>query len=168
MRDVSMMNGADAGAGPREIALAQEKPFQLAGTRVRPAALEVEFQGETVSLEPRVMKVLVALGRRHGEPVSREMLIESCWGGRVVTDGALNRSIAQLRKAVRDPGIEISTIPRVGYRLQAHAAATPAAGVAAVDAPGAAGSRATVTPAGGAARASSIASASSFDRRGAQ
>src|ERR1044071_5869215 len=114
MRDVSTMNGSDAGAGPREIALAQEKPLQLAGTRVRPAALEVEFQDETVSLEPRVMKVLVALGRLQGEPASREMLIASCWGGRVVTGGALNRSIAPLRKALRDPGIEISTIPGGG------------------------------------------------------
>lgn len=123
MRDVFMMGdpGTVPGGAPaaREIVLAQEKPFRLADTAVRPAALEVEFRSQTTSVEPRVMQVLVALSRLGGEPASRERLIEWCWGGRVVTDGALNRSIAQLRKALRDPGIEISTIPRVGYRLQA-------------------------------------------------
>src|SRR5689334_10909608 len=113
MRDVFMMGdpGAVPGGAPaaREIVLAQEKPVRL-------AALEVEFRSQTTSVEPRVMQVLVALSRLGGEPASRERLIEWCWGGRVVTDGALNRSIAQLRKALRDPGIEISTIPRVGYR----------------------------------------------------
>jgi Tol biopolymer transport system component/DNA-binding winged helix-turn-helix (wHTH) protein len=126
MRDVFMMGDPNAvpGAAPavREIVLALEKSFRLADTAVRPAALEVEFQSQTTSVEPRVMQVLVALSRLGGEPASRERLIEWCWGGRVVTDGALNRSIAQLRKALRDPGIEISTIPRVGYRLRAAAA----------------------------------------------
>src|SRR5690349_1616246 len=129
MRDVFTMNdgngapGAPASpTGPREIVLAQEKPFRLADTQVRPAALEVEFQSQTTSIEPRVMQVLVALSRLGGEPASREVLIECCWGGRVVTDGALNRAIAQLRKALLDPGIQIDTIPRVGYRLQAVAA----------------------------------------------
>ena len=103
----------------REIVLAREAPFRLASTTVLPASLEVKFQSETTSLEPRVMKVLVALSRMGGLPASREILIDCCWAGRVVTDGALNRSIAQLRKALRDPGIQIETIPRIGYRLQA-------------------------------------------------
>jgi Tol biopolymer transport system component/DNA-binding winged helix-turn-helix (wHTH) protein len=140
MRDAFTMNGSgDAGgpsgvsdgaaggaAGRREIVLAQEKPFQLADTQVRPAALEVEFGSQTTSIEPRVMQVLVALSRTGGGPVSRETLIECCWGGRVVTDGALNRSVAQLRKALRDPGIQVDTIPKVGYRLLAAAASVRA------------------------------------------
>src|SRR5512147_2281688 len=138
MRDLFMMNEAGTApggaSGAREIVLAQEKPFRLADTLVRPAALEVEFQSQTTSVEPRVMQVLVALSRMAGEPASRERLIDCCWGGRVVTDGALNRSIAQLRKALRDPGIEISTIPRVGYRLQVSATAqVPAQSTVATD-----------------------------------
>src|SRR6185503_13670694 len=111
-----------AGADRREIVLAQEKAFRLADTVVRPAGLELEFASQTTSIEPRVMQVLVALSRNGGAPVSRETLIDCCWGGRVVTDGALNRSIAQLRKALRDPGIQVDTIAKVGYRLQAVAA----------------------------------------------
>jgi len=112
------MNESTAAQPGFEIVLAQEKPFRLARTLVRPAALEIEFEAQTIRVEPRVMQVLVALSRAGGEPVSRRRLIECCWGGRLVTDGALNRSVAQLRKALRDPGIQISTIPRVGYRLR--------------------------------------------------
>jgi DNA-binding winged helix-turn-helix (wHTH) protein len=118
MRDVFEMNEARAAHAGSAVLLARERPFRLAGTLVRPASLELEFQCETVGIEPRVMQVLVALSRTGGEPASRRQLIECCWGGRVVTDGALNRSIAQLRKLLRDPGIEITTIPRVGYRLR--------------------------------------------------
>lgn len=123
----------------RELILAREAPFSLAGTQVRPAALEVEHDGAVVALEPRVMKVLVALHRSRGQPVSRDELIELCWGGRIVTEGALNRCAAQLRKALAsNPRIRIDTIPTVGYRLQASADVHPLAG-AAKPAPDAAG-----------------------------
>jgi Tol biopolymer transport system component/DNA-binding winged helix-turn-helix (wHTH) protein len=103
----------------REVALAQEAPFDLAGTAVRPAALELEWDGQVTSLEPRVMQVLVALVRAKGRPVSRDELIDLCWGGRIVTEGALNRCVAQLRKALGEGSrVRIETIPKVGYRLQ--------------------------------------------------
>ncbi|MDP3855184.1 winged helix-turn-helix domain-containing protein [Phenylobacterium sp.] len=105
-----------------ELNLARELPFGLAGTHVRPAALEVEHDARIVTLEPRVMKVLVALHRSRGQPVSRDELIDLCWGGRIVTEGALNRCVAQLRKALcENPRIVVDTIPTVGYRLQANA-----------------------------------------------
>ncbi|MCR5879316.1 winged helix-turn-helix domain-containing protein [Phenylobacterium sp. J367] len=112
--------------------LAREMPFGLAGTHVRPAALEVETAGQVTQLEPRVMKVLVALHRSRGQPVSRDELIDICWNGRIVTEGALNRCVAQLRKALScNPRIRLDTIPTVGYRLQAsaevHRVAPPAA-----------------------------------------
>src|SRR6266567_3954305 len=105
MSDLSMQRQ------PRQIVLAREAPFGLAGTAVRPASLEVVYGGNVVSLEPRVMKVLVALQRSEGQPVSRDELIDLCWGGRVVTEGALNRCVAQLRKALdADARIRIETI----------------------------------------------------------
>ncbi|WP_374468909.1 winged helix-turn-helix domain-containing protein [Phenylobacterium sp.] len=112
--------------------LARETPFSLAGTHVRPAALEVETAGVVTQLEPRVMKVLVALHRARGQPVSRDELIDLCWSGRIVTEGALNRCVAQLRKALcANPRVRLDTIPTVGYRLQAsaeaHRVAAPAA-----------------------------------------
>lgn len=109
-----------------ELILAREAAFSLAGTQVRPAALEVEHGGKVTALEPRVMKVLVALHRSRGQPVSRDELIDLCWGGRIVTEGALNRCAAQLRKALSsNPRIRIDTIATVGYRLQATAEVHP-------------------------------------------
>ncbi|MET0274003.1 MAG: winged helix-turn-helix domain-containing protein, partial [Phenylobacterium sp.] len=105
-----------------KLSLARELPFALAGTLVRPAALEVETEGRVASVEPRVMKVLVALHRARGQPVSRDELIDLCWEGRIVTEGAINRCVAQLRKALcGNPRIRLDTIATVGYRLQASA-----------------------------------------------
>jgi len=109
-----------------KLTLARELPFALAGTLVRPSSLEVEFDGRITALEPRVMKVLVALQRAKGHPVSRDEMIDLCWDGRIVTEGALNRCIGQLRKALGDnPRIRLDTIPTVGYRLQAGAEIQP-------------------------------------------
>jgi len=110
------------------LTLARELPFSLAGTQVRPAALEVETGGKITGLEPRVMKVLVAMHRARGHPVSRDELIDLCWDGRIVTEGALNRCVMQVRKALlANPRIKLDTIPTVGYRLQAGADVEPLA-----------------------------------------
>jgi DNA-binding winged helix-turn-helix (wHTH) protein len=98
-----------------EIVLADEVSFVLAGSLVRPAALEIEYDGAVTPLEPRVMQVLVALYRVAGEPLSRDALIDSCWGGRVVTEGALNRCVGQVRKVLAgNPLVRIETIPKIG------------------------------------------------------
>lgn len=117
------MNDSLAGKHGVEIVLAGETPFELAGSRVQPAALEIEHDGSLTAVEPRVMQVLVALHRGRGEPLSRDALIDLCWGGRVVTEGAVNRCIAQLRKALStNPRVRVETIPKVGYRLLATGA----------------------------------------------
>ncbi len=106
----------------RPIELAIEAPFQLRTLEVTPAALEIRRSSEVVTLEPRVMQVLVALHRAEGRVVSREDLLELCWEGRIVGDDSLNRSVSQLRKALADEdGVSVDTIPRVGYRLRFEA-----------------------------------------------
>jgi Tol biopolymer transport system component len=103
----------------RPIELVSEPPFPLGSGTVHPASLEVIWPAGSGKLEPRVMQVLVALNRRRGEPVSREELSRLCWDGRVVGDDALVRCIGRLRKVFqRDPAVEISSIPKVGYRLR--------------------------------------------------
>jgi len=64
------------------------------------------------------MQVLVALANARGEILSRDDLIDACWGGRAVTDDALNRVLSRLRSVARTFGsFEIETITKVGYRL---------------------------------------------------
>jgi|GEM_PF-1453743 len=109
---------AEASAAAVLIDLAREPAFQLGGAEVRPATLEM-LRGDLHQLvEPRVMQVLVALARRRGEIVSRDDLVQSCWGGRIVGEDAINRGISQVRRlAERFGGFKIDTVRGVGVRL---------------------------------------------------
>lgn len=112
---------------PRAIELATEPPFRLGSLLVTPAALELREDVRVVTLEPRVMQVLVALQRAGGDVVSRDELLDLCWDARVVGDDSLNRCISQLRKAFAgSPGVSLETIPRVGYRLRLAEDTAPA------------------------------------------
>ena len=118
---------------PRLIDLALEPAFALAGLEVRPASLEVLAGERREQLEPRIMQVLVALAGRRGEVVSRDELIQRCWGGRVVGDDSISRCIFRLRKLADSlGGFEIVTVPRVGFRLQVETVIASATGPALV------------------------------------
>lgn len=103
---------------PGEIHLADE-PELVAGTMiVRPATLEILFDGRRETIEAKMMQVLVALARERGQVVSRDSLVMSCWSGRVVSDDAINRCVAKVRRlAGGTAGFKVETINRVGYRL---------------------------------------------------
>ncbi|HEX4196156.1 MAG TPA: winged helix-turn-helix domain-containing protein [Caulobacteraceae bacterium] len=111
--------GGWAGHAAAPVRLAREADFRLGGLKVRPSLCEVEAHGRRRRLEPRVMQVLVALARADGRVVSRDGLIESCWGGRIVSEDAINRCIGKLRRLAEafDGGYAIETVPRIGYRL---------------------------------------------------
>jgi DNA-binding winged helix-turn-helix (wHTH) protein/TolB-like protein len=101
-----------------QIDLTREPDFVLGAISVHPSTREVETGSAREAIEPRVMQVLVALARRHGEVVSRDELIVSCWSGRAVSDDAINRCIARIRRlAETHGGFALETIPRIGYRL---------------------------------------------------
>lgn len=73
------------------------------------------------------MKVLVALADALNGPVSRDTLLWRCWDGRIVSDGALNRCIAQVRRVLEsDPRLRIVTLPTIGYMLRVEEASQPA------------------------------------------
>ena len=100
--------------------LALEPEFRLGETFVRPSLLEVSRGGKATTLEPRVMQVLTVLARRPGSVTSRDELVVTCWAGRIVSEDAIQRTIAKLRHAAEaDAGGDffIETVPRVGYRL---------------------------------------------------
>jgi DNA-binding winged helix-turn-helix (wHTH) protein/TolB-like protein len=98
--------------------LAHQPPFRLGAAEVRPATREVVVPGHREVLQPRVMQVLTTLAGSRGQVLSREDLLERCWGGRIVGEDAIQRCIGQLRKlADAVGGFHLETIPRVGYRL---------------------------------------------------
>jgi DNA-binding winged helix-turn-helix (wHTH) protein/Tol biopolymer transport system component len=100
--------------------LADEDDFQLGHILARPSLREVLAGERREILEPRVMQVLVVLARASGTVVSRDELIRQCWGGRIVSEDAINRCVSKIRQLAEIGGskaFEIETIPRVGYRL---------------------------------------------------
>jgi len=108
---------------PAEIDLSREENFSLGALTIVPAVREVRWNGGAATAEPRVMQVLVRLARGDGGVVSRDELIRSCWGGRIVGDDAINRCVAKVRQIAEFGGgghFSIDTVPRVGYRLAAE------------------------------------------------
>jgi DNA-binding winged helix-turn-helix (wHTH) protein/tetratricopeptide (TPR) repeat protein len=73
-----------------------------------------------VEVEPQVFDLLEYLIRHRERVVSRDELIESIWGGRVVSESALSTRINAVRSAVGDSGTQqrlIKTLPRKGVRF---------------------------------------------------
>jgi TolB-like protein/Flp pilus assembly protein TadD len=103
----------------RRVDLANESHFVLGGLHVVPSLCRV-WSTTMYQLEPRVMQVLVALVDHSPQVVSRELLIERCWGGRIVSEDAINRTVGRLRKLCHADGVErfqIETFKKLGYRL---------------------------------------------------
>jgi TolB-like protein len=81
---------------------------------------ELRRGSEPVAVEPQVFDLLVYLLRNRDRVVSKDDLIASVWGGRIVSDSTLTSRINAARKAVSDSGEDqklIRTIPRKGLRF---------------------------------------------------
>ena len=95
--------------------------FGLGGLLVQPSLRRVTTGLQAESVEPRVMQALIALMQAAGTVVSRDALVDRCWGGRIVGEDAINRCIAKVRKlaALTDPpAFAIETVAKVGYLLK--------------------------------------------------
>ena len=75
-----------------------------------------------VRLTPKASAVLKELVTHAGEPVSKDDLFASVWGGTIVTDDALTSCIQELRRALEDDARQprfIETRHRRGYQFVA-------------------------------------------------
>ena len=97
---------------------------------------ELRRDGEMLPLEPQVFDLLVHLISNRDRVISKDELIQHIWGGRIVSDSAIDSRVKALRHALGDDGTAqrlIRTIPRKGLRFvgslsgEAEAAAEPAA-----------------------------------------
>ncbi len=81
---------------------------------------ELKFRAEQVPLEPQVFDLLAYLIENRARVVTKDDLIASVWGGRIVSDSTLTSRINAARKAVGDSGEDqrlIRTISRKGLRF---------------------------------------------------
>ncbi|CAH9062180.1 hypothetical protein PSECIP111951_02640 [Pseudoalteromonas holothuriae] len=73
-----------------------------------------------VSLDPRQIALLTYFLQNPQRIINRDELQTHIWQGVIVTDNAINKLIANLRKALRDDAKEpkyVQTVPKLGYRF---------------------------------------------------
>lgn len=97
--------------------------FFVGAFKVDMGRSEIVAQDAIVSMEPKVLQVLLILAKHQGEVVTHQQILDSVWQDVKVDPNTLQRCIAQLRKALGDnaksQGI-IKTHPKMGYRLLAN------------------------------------------------
>ncbi|MEM9899510.1 MAG: transcriptional regulator [Pseudomonadota bacterium] len=78
--------------------------------------------GASVELEPQALQLLEYLVERRTGIVSKQDLIDEIWGGKAITDAALNTRIHSVRKALGDTASTsrfIKTYPKRGFQFVA-------------------------------------------------
>ena len=79
----------------------------------------LERAGEVLALEPKALDLLALLVSRPGHLFGKQEIFDTLWPETAVTDSALTRVIAQLRRVLNDDPREprfIETVPTRGYR----------------------------------------------------
>jgi Tol biopolymer transport system component/DNA-binding winged helix-turn-helix (wHTH) protein len=94
--------------------------FEFDDVHVDAANALLTKDGKRVALEPKAFRLLVFLLERPGRLVEKEELLSGIWGDAFVTENALTRAIALLRRVLGDSKGEpkyIETVPTRGYRF---------------------------------------------------
>jgi TolB-like protein len=94
--------------------------FEFLDHRLDTSRRELRRGSEVIAIEPQVFDLLVHLIENRDRVVSKDDLIATVWGGRIVSDSTLISRINAARKAIGDNGKEqklIRTIARKGFRF---------------------------------------------------
>ncbi len=96
--------------------------YEFADCLIDTGTQELRVSGQVRSVEPQVMRILVHLIENRDRVVSRDDLVDSIWGGRIVSEAAVAGGISAARRAVGDSGTAqtiIKTVARRGVRFVA-------------------------------------------------
>jgi len=77
-------------------------------------------QGKAIPIDPKVFELLLIFINQPNITITRQYLLDHLWSGSIVTDNAINKLIANLRKVLEDDPKKpryIQTIPKRGYRF---------------------------------------------------
>jgi DNA-binding winged helix-turn-helix (wHTH) protein len=97
-------------------------PYYFGDFTLDEAVQELRRRGEIIALEPKAFQVLCYLLQHYDRVVSRDELFAQFWPDTYVSDWALNRCVARIRKALADGRDEVTFIKTVhgrGYRFVA-------------------------------------------------
>src|SRR5882757_9308226 len=93
--------------------------YEFAGCRLDIARRVLERDGECVVLYPRAFDALALLVQHRDSLLTKELLLQRLWPGKIVEENSLARVISDLRKALGDASTCIVTVARRGYRFEA-------------------------------------------------
>jgi Tol biopolymer transport system component/DNA-binding winged helix-turn-helix (wHTH) protein len=82
-------------------------------------AYRLERAGVPVALEPKAFNLLALMVQQPGHLFTKQEIFDRVWPGTAVTDHALTRIVAQIRRALGDEAREaryLETVPTRGYR----------------------------------------------------
>ena len=102
--------------------------FSFADHTLDIARRELRRGEESIALEPQVFDLLAYLVQSRDRVVSKDDLIATVWGGRIVSDATLSSRIYAARKALGDSGEQqklIRTVARKGLRFVAAVSTQP-------------------------------------------
>jgi len=88
----------------------------------------IKHSSQSIAVEPQVLDLLIYLIENRDRVVSKDDLIASIWGGRIVSDATLTSRTYAARKAIGDTGQDqrlIRTIARKGLRFVGSVRAEP-------------------------------------------
>ncbi len=95
--------------------------FRIGAAEVDPARFELRLNGQTESLTPRELALLLCFHRHRGRVLTRDDLLNKVWGVNYYgTTRTLDQTVAQLRKKIGDGGgnpTTLLTVHGVGYKL---------------------------------------------------
>ena len=80
----------------------------------------VTVNGEERSVEPKLFELLILFCQHHEKIVTRQQILDAIWPNSIVTDNAVNKLVASLRKLLNDDPRSpkyIQTVPKRGYKL---------------------------------------------------
>lgn len=116
-----------AGAAPAEVG---RLALHVGEWQVARDLNQIARGDQVVTLEPKVMALLMILATCPGEVMSRDDLMRAVWPGVVVGDNALTQVVIKLRRALGDSArvpSYVQAIAKKGYRLVASVRRTDAA-----------------------------------------
>src|SRR6185369_6176841 len=97
--------------------------FLFDDVRVEPATFRAFKAGNAIQLEPKTLRLLLFLLENRVRLIEKEEVLEGVWNGTHVTENALVREIAKLRKTLGDDPKTpkyIQTVHTRGYRFIAE------------------------------------------------
>ncbi len=97
--------------------------FEFDDVRVKPSEFKIWKADRELSLEPKTYQVLLFLLENRGRLIEKNELLDAVWKDTFVTENAMTREIAKLRKILGDDPKTpryIQTVHTQGYRFIAE------------------------------------------------